>query len=205
MKIEHIETLIQSGEFSKSEEWNNIRNQIIEAVGKVDWPPGTGQFIIYPQSGKKRGEGNGVKPIKNNAITHLKEKGWSEEHKWPIGDAASPNRRPGKMDAAILSSQGLVAFEWETGNISSSHRALNKLSLGLLTEEIKAGVLVVPSRKLYKYLTDRIGNINELVPYFPLWRSIPCEGVLEIFVIEQDAESYEVPRIPKGTDGRAKS
>lgn len=203
MKIEHIETLIHCGAFSASEEWREIRCHIKEAVKGVDWPPGTGHFTIYPESGKKRGEGNGVKPIKSSAIAHLKERGWSEEYSWPIGDTSNTNRRPGKMDAALISTQGLVAFEWETGNISSSHRALNKLALGLLTREIKAGVLVVPSRKLYKFLTDRIGNISELSPYFPLWRSIPCEGVLEIFVIEHDAESYDVPRIPKGTDGRA--
>jgi hypothetical protein len=36
------------------------------------------------------------------------------------------------------------------------------------------------------------------------WRSIPCtEGILEIVAIEHDATSIEVPRIPKGTSGRA--
>ena len=66
------------------------------------------------------------------------------------------------------------------------------------------GVLVVPSRRLYVWLTDRIGNITELEPYFPLWSAIPCDqGILEIIVIEHDAESVDVPRIPKGTDGRA--
>jgi hypothetical protein len=64
---------------------------------------------------------------------------------------------------------------------------------------------VVPSRKLYVYLTDRIGNIKELEPYFPLWRSVPCKsGIVEIIVIEHDAESFDVPKIPKGTEGRAK-
>lgn len=69
---------------------------------------------------------------------------------------------------------------------------------------IAAGVLVVPSRAFYKYLTDRIGNIAELEPYFPFWRSVPCgRGILGITVIEHDATSIHVPRIPKGTDGRA--
>jgi hypothetical protein len=71
---------------------------------------------------------------------------------------------------------------------------------------IAAGTLVVPSRKLYVYLTDRIGNFKELEPYLKLWKSVPCEsGVLEIVVIEHDAESCNVPKIPKGSDGRAKS
>lgn len=109
------------------------------------------------------------------------------------------------MDAAYyFNPSELVCLEWETGNISSSHRSLNKMCMGLLLGAIKAGILVVPSRELYPYLTDRIGNISELEPYFPLWRATPCEeGVLEIFVIEHDATSDTVPRIPKGTDGRA--
>jgi len=81
---------------------------------------------------------------------------------------------------------------------------MNKLALLLKTQVISAGVLVVPSRKLYVFLTDRIGNIQEIKPYFALWKSVPCHnGVLEIVVIEHDAVSKDVPRIPKGTDGRA--
>ena len=106
--------------------------------------------------------------------------------------------------SAFLNNNRIIAFEWETGNISSSHRSMNKMCLGLLTQKIIGGFLVVPSKKLYPYLTDRIGNFPELEPYLPLWKSIPCdEGILEIIVIEQDAESFDVPRIPKGTDGRA--
>ncbi len=81
---------------------------------------------------------------------------------------------------------------------------MNKLTMLLSCGEISAGVLIVPSRKLYVYLTDRIGNIKELEPYFGLWKSVPCQsGVVEIVVIEHDTVSYDVPRIPKATDGRA--
>jgi hypothetical protein len=81
---------------------------------------------------------------------------------------------------------------------------MNKLTMLLTDGVIAAGTLVVPSRALYVYLTDRIGNIRELEPYFRLWRSIPCrQGVLEIVVIEHEATSENVPKIPKGTDGRA--
>jgi hypothetical protein len=53
-------------------------------------------------------------------------------------------------------------------------------------------------------LTDRIGNWEELAPYADLWKSIPCKnGVLEIVVVQHDAASTKVPRIPKATDGRA--
>ena len=82
---------------------------------------------------------------------------------------------------------------------------MNKLAMLVSNGVIAAGTLVVPSRKLYVYLTDRIGNYNELEPYLKLWKSVPCRlGVLEIVVIEQDAESRDVPKIPKGRDGRAK-
>ena len=63
----------------------------------------------------------------------------------------------------------------------------------------------MPSRKLYPYLTDRISNWEELAPYLDLWKAVPCKhGLLEIVVIEHDATSTSVPKIPKGTDGRAK-
>lgn len=96
-------------------------------------------------------------------------------------------------------------LEWETGNISSSHRSMNKMVMNLAHGLIAAGILVVPSKSFAKYLTDRVGNIDELERYFEMWKSVPCEsGILEIVVIEHDAESFDVPRIPKGTDGRAK-
>ena len=81
---------------------------------------------------------------------------------------------------------------------------MNKLTMLVSDGVIAAGTLVVPSRKLYVYLTDRIGNYRELEPYLKLWKSVPCKnGVLEIVVIEQDAESFDVPKIPKITAGRA--
>jgi hypothetical protein len=98
----------------------------------------------------------------------------------------------------------LFALEWETGNISSSHRAVNKLVLGLLRGVFLGAALVLPNRKLYPYLTDRIGNYEELEPYFDVWRAVEIrEGFLAVFVIEHDAVDSSVPTIMKGTDGRA--
>jgi hypothetical protein len=201
VKIIQVETLISAGEFSNSNLWKSIRDRLHEAIQAVDWPPGSGKFTIYPESGKKRGEGNGVGPIKLGLIKQLVSEGWIAEHPLDIATVS----KPGDLDAVLITEEGpIIAMEWETGNISSSHRALNKMALGLLKEVITAGVLVVPSRLLYPYLTDRIGNFAELVPYLDLWKSIPCKtGVLEIVVIEHDATSIQVPRIPKGTSGRA--
>ena len=200
MKIVREETLISCGDYAHSKEWALTRRSLRKAITEVDWPRGSGQFNIFPEPGKKRGQGNGVTPIKVGLIEELAKQGWKPEQYLDVAGAL----RPGKLDAVLFTSYGPVALEWETGNISSSHRALNKMALGLLKGTLAAGVLVVPSRSLYLFLTDRIGNITELEPYLDLWRSIPCkQGVLEIIVIEHDATSVNVPRIPKGTSGRA--
>lgn len=201
MKIVREEILISCGNYAKSKEWKKTRASIHAAIRKVDWPRGSGKFTLHAQSGKKTGEGNGVKPIKDGLIEGLEQMGWKSEQYLDI----LKTKRPGKVDSVLETSYGIVALEWETGNISSSHRALNKMALGLLKGVLAAGILVVPSRPMYRFLTDRVGNIAELDPYLDMWRSIPCtQGILEIIVIEHDAASTEVPRIPKGTDGRAR-
>lgn len=200
MKIVHEETLISAGEYATSAEWLATRSSLHQAIREVDWPPSSGSFFIYPESGKKRRAGNGVKPIKDGLMLELASQGWKLEQRLAI---ASVNR-PGKLDAVLYTSYGPVALEWETGNISSSHRALNKMSLGLIKGLLAAGILVVPSASLARYLTDRVGNYPELIPYLDLWKAIPCKaGVLEIVVIEHDGTSTDVARIPKGTSGRA--
>lgn len=200
MKIVRVETLLSKGRYAASKDWQTTRDSLHEAICRVSWPPGSDKFTIYPESGRKRGKGNGVKPIKDGLMVALARCGWKLEQ--PLDLATL--KKPGKLDAVLFSTHGPVAVEWETGNISSSHRALNKMALGLLKEKLAAGVLVVPTRNLYKYLTDRVGNIDEIDPYFDLWRCVPCsEGVLEVVVVEHDAESLDVPRISKGTDGRA--
>jgi restriction endonuclease BamHI len=201
MKIVHVETILHCGLYARSRHWSKTRRSIHAAVKKCAWPPGSDKFTIYPQSGKKRDEGNGVGPIRNEFIAELTKRGWTIE-------GAAKNRlgqELGDFDGVLLGPAGPIVVEWETGNISSSHRSMNKLTMLIADGTIAAGTLVVPSRKLYVYLTDRIGNYKELEPYLKLWKSVPCKkGVLEIVVIQQDAVSYDVPRIPKTTAGRAK-
>lgn len=200
MKIVREETLISCGPFAKSAEWTTARKKLHKAIRAVEWPPKSGKFTIYPESGKKRGMGNGVKPIKIGLMLDLKKQGWTLEGRAELG-----THSPGKFDAVWQSSSfGPVVVEWETGNISSSHRSLNKMALFLMKEKIAAGILIVPSRDLYRYLTDRVGNISELEPYLEFWKALPCKrGVLEIVVIEHDATSLKVPKITKMTAGRA--
>lgn len=212
MKIVETVVLLSRGAFSSSPEWAQIRSKIHAAIVQAEWPIGSGAFTIHPESGKKSGKGNGVVPIKAKPMKILMEDGWALEYPWEVatktgvtGKGRAKGTRPGDIDAAKQFDQGLVVVEWETGNVSLSHRAINKMALGLVARKCVAGVLVIPNMKLAQYLTDRIGNIEEIRPYIPLWENLSvAEGVLELVVIEQDAVSTEVPRIPKGKDGRAR-
>lgn len=195
MKIVQEVSLISHGNFEDSAEWAIIQNEIRSSIASIVWPPDTSNFTINPIR-----HGNGVKPIKTACMAALKENfGWQLETTIRFA-----TKSPGRVDATKTLDADLFALEWETGNISSSHRAVNKLVLGLLRGVFLGGVLVLPSRKLYPYLTDRIGNYEELEPYFDIWRAVNIrEGFLAVFVIEHDALDTSVPRIAKGTDGRA--
>jgi hypothetical protein len=200
MKIIRIEKLIDAGAFSNSPAWQAIESQVLSAIQSIQWPPNSGSFTLYDEPGKSRGKGSGVKPIKTACMTHLKSLGWNLETKVDIASL----KKAGPVDASLPVGDRLFCVEWETGNISSSHRSVNKIALGIIKKVLVGGILILPTRAMYKYLTDRIGNFPELEPYFPLWRSLRIdEGLLEIIAIEHDAVSKSVPRIPKGTNGRA--
>ena len=200
MKIVQVERLIDAGGFSATKEWERIECHIMQAIKTIQWPPGSGSFTLYDEPGKARGRGSGVKPIKDACMLHLKSLGWSLETRIPI----TALKQPGKIDATYSVGNRFFCVEWETGNISSSHRAINKMAIGLLKRALIGGVLIVPTRVMYRYLTDRVGNFPELEPYFPLWRGLNIdEGLLAIIAIEHDGVSRSVPRIRKGTDGRA--
>lgn len=194
VKLVAWDTLVDNG-FSSSNGFREVEQHITAAIDAIKWPTGSHSFAIYPESGKKHGQGNGVRPIKDAFIKHLQGHGWVPEHH--------------TFDAHYtFAVEDVLPFvvEWETGNISSSHRAINRMALGMLERRISGGVLVVPSRSLYKFLTDRVGNVAELEPYFPLWRvwSRHAEfGYLAIITVEHDLESWDVERIKKGTDGWA--
>jgi hypothetical protein len=202
MKIVKIESLIDAGEFSRGEDWKTLKRDILKAIQAVQWPPKSGSFTLYDQPGKGRGKGNGVKPIKEACMAYLESMGWGLETRVDIATV----KRPGPIDATIQIKDRLFAVEWETGNISSSHRAVNKMALGLIKKSLIGGILILPTREMYQYLTDRVGNYEELEPYFPVWRTLALsieEGLLGIIAIEHDGISKDIPRIPKGTDGRA--
>ena len=61
------------------------------------------------------------------------------------------------------------------------------MSLGIRNGILIGGILVLPTRKLYQYLTDRVGNFAELEPYFDVWRSMMIgNGILCVYAVEYD-------------------
>ncbi len=73
LKVTTVHTLISKGDFSVSHKWAKIREKALEAVRGAEWPPGSGSFTIYPESGKKRCEGN-----RSQRLTG----GWDGELHW---------------------------------------------------------------------------------------------------------------------------
>jgi hypothetical protein len=180
--------------------FNTVCEEIQTAIASVVHPAGANSFSINPTK-----KGNGVNPIKLAFSNCLNVRyGWGLEVPLAI---SSSETDAGPIDAvkSIPATGKRFAVEWETGNISSSHRALNKIALGILKGQLVGGALVLPSRKLYRFLTDRIGNFAEIEPYFPVWANLayPNECVISIFEIEHDGEDDSLPLIPKGKDGMA--
>jgi hypothetical protein len=195
MQISREIDLIRNINASISLEVDQAIAEVRKGIAAVGWPTGKRTFTIFP-----RRMGNGVKPIKDRCMNHLKKAGWDLEKRLELAQ----RERPGPIDAAkrLSSGQWFVA-EWETGNISSSHRAMNKMMVGLQQGVLLGGALILPTRAFYTYLTDRVGNYEELVPYFSVWKRADVTGVLMIIAVEHDKTSKRVPIIPKGTDGRA--
>jgi len=180
---------------------------------------------------------NGVTPIKEQFLERLKTDGWIPEEPVSLREYFKSLSQEDKDVQAILrtfpdkkgftetlrSSLGDFDFfmktrsgfraviEWETGNISSSHRSLNKLCLCLMAGQMDVGVLIVPSRAMYEHLTDRVGNWNELAPYLPYWNRVGAalvkKGLLAVTVVEHDrlTEDTSVPYISTKDDGGAAS
>lgn len=212
VRITSWETLVDEGGYSRSEPFRIAQDDLVAAIENVVWPVGNDRFTIVPESGKKSGMGNGVVPIKAGFASAIRQRGWELEYSAPRAlsteDAVVKGSRPGAFDAHLTFDGNdplPFAAEWETGNISSSHRAINRIGLGIQVGYLSGGVLILPSRALAPFLTDRIGNEPELRPYHSLWaewRLAPF-SYFGIVAIEHDEESWDVPRIPKGTDGRA--
>jgi len=201
MKVLNVLPLVNVNGTYDDPRIKNTITELITHIENMQHPIGSGAFHLNMTR-----KGNGVKPIKDTFFSSLTSEGWTLEHRL---DLSVTQRKPGPIDATFDLNDGsnkFIAVEWETGNISSSHRAVNKLVAGLLQEKLLCGVLILPSKEMYKYLTDRVGNFAELEPYFQVWNMANYninEGCIVIIEIEHDILTSDVPCIRKGTDGRA--
>lgn len=221
--------LFDQGNVIASEDWRIVHESYVRCIESIDHPRGSGQLILREKARLANGQWqrNGVNYLRSYFLDLMvgKEK-WQPEG----GVDLSRNRKQppvrlypsgeeynepitsdfGGFDFITKTNSGVrVAIEWETGNISSSHRSMNKLAIALGSGIVEVGVLIVPSRNLYTHLTDRIGNIGELSGYISMWeglKSSVSRGLLAITVVEHDGTTIDpsFPYLKSGEDGRAK-
>jgi len=168
--------------------FNEIEDSII-SMKSVDQ-----EIFIINNSTKN---GNGVVPIKEKCYQILEEKYvWYREK--PLDYLSEKMGGPIDVYKMFGSNPYFnVGVEFETGNISSAHRSMNKLLLGLHNKELHLAILLMPIRSLSYYLTDRVSNYEEIEPYMPLVSDVP------FILIGFDAEGFspDVPFLAKGNDG----
>ncbi len=221
--------LFDKGGVLASRDWQTIHESYIRSIQQIDFPHGAGTLTLRRKVRRRDGQWNrnGVVYLKKRFLNHMiKVEGWRGEVGFELGrnrtppdlllfPEMTPYREPitsefGGFDLVTTTPGGLhVAIEWETGNISSSHRSMNKLAIALATGKVHAAVMIVPSRHLYAHLTDRIGNIGELSGYLSMWKSLEgsvSRGALVIIVVEHDAltDDSKFRYLPVGKDGRAR-
>jgi hypothetical protein len=131
LKLTEIHDLVDAGPFTETDAWSRAEADLRASIAGVVWPPGNDRFVINPVI-----DGNGLVPIKLQFAANFSALGWKLEERFPrFSDEEVTNRRsPGAVDAALdLSTYDLPPFfvEWETGNIASSHRVMDKMVLAL--------------------------------------------------------------------------
>lgn len=141
---------------------------------------------------------NGVTQVKSQIVSKLnQEYGWKLEY--PLTYLSADASKGGPIDAfkEFGKDNYKVGFEFETGNVASVHRSINKLLIGITTGNLNMGILILPMKSMSFYLTDRVANYEEIEPYLLLWSNIP------LAVIGFDADRYDpnAPILSKGKDG----
>ena len=238
MKSVQTAIVFDQGNLTESEGWATTYRICSGVIQKMVNPPGVDRFRIRARTRKRDSRGgetsqwnrNGVAPIKSQFFAGMANANWKTEHSLSLDSylrtnrnlqplLTYPDRQPlseglhssvGDFDFAYETDSGFrTVVEWETGNISSSHRSLNKMCLALMAGLTDAGMLIVPSKILYPHLTDRIGNWQELCPYLAFWQAVGMttlkRGLLGITVVEHDelVTDDSIPYIQQGVDGRS--
>jgi hypothetical protein len=220
--------LFDKGDVIKSADWATFHSSYVKSIQRIVHPAGSKGLKLRKKYQKpdKQWLRNGVGFLRSEFLKNMVSEGWTDEGAVELAvtrdqppamlyPEMTEYREPitskfGGFDFVTVGPEGgRIAIEWETGNISSSHRSLNKLAIALAAGILEVGVLVVPSRDLYEHLTDRIGNIGELSGYLSLWESLKVtvpRGLLAITVVEQDelTDDETFPYLRVGSDGRAR-
>ena len=229
MKWLRTMVLFNKGGVMQTQEWETLHRSYVNCIDMIDFPEKSGKLKLRKKFKKenKQWSRNGVVYLKKRFLDHMTiDEGWESEKDFGFSQGVVPptlqlypsgedyqepiSSQFGGFDFVSTTADGnRVAIEWETGNISSSHRSMNKLALALEGGFIQAGVFIVPSRNLYEHLTDRIGNIGELSGYLAMWQGLSPSvehGLLAITVVEHDelTDDESHPYLPVGKDGRAK-
>lgn len=220
--------LFDQGGIISSQDWQAFHRSYVRSIESIEHPRGSGSLKLRRKSLRPNGkfQRNGVNYLRKGFLDHIMDvEGWKSEG---VVDLSKDRDQPpirlypsmelyrepiaSKFGGFDFHTKGLgsnqIAIEWETGNISSSHRSMNKLAIALSAGIIDIGVLIVPSRLLYEHLTDRIGNIAELSGYLSMWEGLKAtveRGVLAITVVEHDelTDDPAIPYLPSGKDGNA--
>jgi hypothetical protein len=182
--------LIESNQFCK-----RAYDEVISSIESPTWPKDSNIFTINNTAKN----GNGVVPLKESCYIMLEDTyDWFREKHLDV--LKYEKQKGGPIDVYKEFGSGTdikrVGIEFETGNISSAHRSLNKLLLGLNRKELDLGIIVLPVKELSYFLTDRVSNYEELEPYFENATDKP------FIVIGFNADDFgNVKFIPKGPDG----
>ena len=194
MKVSHIHKTDPAIKLlERNEIYRDAFQEVVNSISAISWPGEANSFTIN----NTRKNINGVVPLKERCYIELEETyNWYREY--PLHVLKYERKKGGPIDVyKIFESGERIGAEFETGNIGSGHRAMNKLFLGLKKNELDLAMIFMPVKKLAYYLTDRITNYEELEPYFDNYEEQP------FIFIGFDASYYsaDVPSIPKGKDG----
>jgi restriction endonuclease BamHI len=140
--------IFDRGNVIKSADWRRIHESYVRSIQSIDFPEGSGKLKLRRKTKRPDGQWdrNGVIYLRNRFIQHMTtEEGWQKEFGFKLGKNQTPptiqlypSRKPhtepitskfGNFDFVTMSGRTHVAIEWETGNISSPHRSMNKLGL----------------------------------------------------------------------------
>lgn len=145
--------LFDKGDVISSTDWKDLHESYVRSIQSIDFPEGSGTLTLRKKMRDEEGstKRNGVGYLRTRFLRHLKTvEGWEAEGSVDLSrDREQPAirlypsmedyREPitsdfGGFDFVKAKGNGAqIAVEWETGNISSSHRSMNKLALALVS------------------------------------------------------------------------